>query len=354
MTTDSNIKFKLRPVLALLALLLSGQLVHAQDQDVPSHYLLIFDTSADMKHRVKAEQFEITQILSTSMGGQLQDGDSLGVWAFDQTLRAGQFPLVTWAPEDANDIGHGINAFISQQHYSKTTRFAALQPLLNQVIQGSPRLTVIIFSDGEDNITWTPYNDGINEMFSERKATQLKSRQPFILVIRFQFGQYVGCTINFPPGMLNFPPFPPLPPPPPVETAPAPTPVVVPESAPQTNPSLIMVGTNIMDNNTPAAPVSQPTPVVTHPAVITNKVVITNTTVVINAPPAVTNLIAPSTPASSTNPAVPPANSSFTRRDALFLGAGLLIAAAGLIALGLSRSRNADRTSLITRSMRKD
>jgi hypothetical protein len=325
---------------ALLALLLLSLPIHAQDS--PNRFLFVFDTSSDMKDRIKAEQFEITQLLVTSMNGELHAGDSIGVWTFDQTLHAGQFPLATWSPDNASEIADSLNKFLREQHYSKATGFAALQPVLNTVIKSSPRLTVIIFSDGEDSINWTPYNDGINQMFAQRKANQTKARQPFILVLRSQLGQYIGCTMNFPPGMLNLPDFPPLPQPPPVQAAPAPAPV--PEPAPPAVKPLIMIGTNILDHEPPLEPVTQyvPPPKPTNtPPVVTNTLVVTNTIVL-------TNVVA------TTKPAVPPASSTFDRKGALALGVGLLIAAAGLITLAVSRSRQKDSSSLITRSMRKD
>jgi hypothetical protein len=57
----------------------------------------------------------------------------------------------------------------------------------------------------------------------------------------------------------------------------------------------------------------------------------------------------------STNAVVPPPESSGPdHRGALAIAAGLLIAAGVLIALAVSRSRQNDRGSLISRSMRKD
>ena len=68
----------------LAAIFLIPQL-HAQD--IQTRFLLIFDTSQDMKSRLKDEQLEINQLLATSMAGQLHDGDSIGVWTFDQALQ---------------------------------------------------------------------------------------------------------------------------------------------------------------------------------------------------------------------------------------------------------------------------
>lgn len=368
----------------LAAIFLIPQL-HAQD--IQTRFLLIFDTSQDMKSRLKDEQLEINQLLATSMAGQLHDGDSIGVWTFDQALHAGQFPLVTWVPENARQVAENLNKFVRQQHYSGTGRLAALQPVLNEVIQHSPRLTVIIFCDGEDKLNWTPYSDGINRLFQERQDELKRARQPFILLLRLQLGQYVGCTVNFPPGMLNFPDFPPFPLPPQPKPAAAPP---APMPAPRTAPPLIIVGTNIMSqepgpspglsglspakpmvlaNVPPARPVK---PTIVPPEMATSPA--KSSAASSNAAPSVLSAAQPAAPTNAISPAnavastkaipstnavasikiiAPPVNPHFSRIGALVAGAALFVVALALTALTVFR-RRADHTSLISRSMRKD
>jgi hypothetical protein len=340
-STDRNRIFKRHwGRLALVALIVLGQYAHAQE--VPSRYLFIFDTSTGMKNRIKGEQLEVNQLLATAMGGQLQYGDGIGIWTFDQTLRAGQFPLVSWDPENAHDIADNINKFIHGQHYSGTTSFAALQPELNAVFKNSPRLTVIIFCDGDGTSTWTPYDEGINQMFQQHKDNETKARQPFILVMRLQLGQFVGCTMNFPPGMLNLPDFPPMPPPPqPISVTPPPQAIQAP---PPTLMPLIIVGTNVMDHEpSPEQIEAMVSPTNTPPEKPTNA-----------PPPVVTNVITITNVVSLNNKVVPPENPHYSRKSVLALGAGFMIVAIGLIALAVSRTRKIDQSSLITRSMRKD
>ena len=379
-------------------------------------FLFIFDTSADMKPRLPAVQAEVNELLATSLGGRLRTGDSLGVWTFDRDLRAGQFPLQYWRPEDAVTMAASINQFIRKQPYANATRFDALQPQLNQVIQNSARLTVLIFCDGENELKWTPYAAGINQIFQQRLAEQKRTRQPFVLVFRAQLGQYAGCAVNFPPGMVSVPEFPPLPVPPALVKMPPPAPAV----KPPIGPPLIMVGTKVETNwpPAPAPPLTNRAPVTPRsvaPALPTNLVapktpseppppnsapmtppnltpvvptiilpaapaksvvpplpanpaptVQTNT---LPAPPAnwfaptnsgpatPTNLapISPSNSMTSTNQAAPtPENSNPARKLALGIGGVLLIAAGGLAALAVFRGRRTDHGSLITRSMRKD
>jgi hypothetical protein len=365
-------------------------------------YLFIFDTSADMKKRLRAVQTEVDTLLSTGLGGQLRPGDTIGVWAFDQDLRAGQFPLQRWRPEDAVAIASSINQFVGRQHYANHTRFNALQPELNQVIRDSERLTVLIFCDGEDEIHWTPYDTGINQIFKQRLAEQKRASQPFVLVLRTQLGQYAGSTMNFPPGMVSVPEFPPLPAPPAppvVVKAPPPAPVV---KLPPIGPPLIIVGTNVETNWPPmpapppatnAVPATAtnpapPPPTNWMPSVQTNAASVPSPTlraptnvgapetpvapppmkptpeVQTNAALPPTTNFAPVTPAKPvpalpsnprivTNAAAPPETSGAAHTTALVIGAALLFVAGALAALAFFR-RRPGRGSLITRSMRKD
>src|SRR5208283_3169516 len=125
-----------------------------------SRFLLIFDTSSDMKRRLPAVQKALNDILAAGTNGQLHSGDSIGVWTFDQDLHAGQFPLQHWDSDNAAGIASDINAFVGKQRYTKTTSFNALLPLLNRVVGGSERLTVLIFCDGKGEIHGTPYDAG--------------------------------------------------------------------------------------------------------------------------------------------------------------------------------------------------
>jgi hypothetical protein len=309
----------------------------AGQRSVDNRFLLVFDTSADMKKRVPAVQKALDNLFLTGLGKQLQPGDSVGVWTFDQDLRTGQFPLQDWFPEDAATIAAGINSFIGKQHYSKITRFEALQPVLNRVAQDSDRLTVLIFCDGETAMAGTPFDSGINRIFQEHQAAQKKAKQPFVIVLRAQLGQYTGCTVDFPPAPVNFPNFPPLPPPAP----PAPTNQPSPPPKRVVMQSIIMIGTN--SETKPPAPkllevTNPPLPAApTNPAVETNAAAVPE-----KIPTAQTNAPAPS-----------PENSDPGGGGTLAVGAAFLVAAGGLTVFMLRRSRKSSHASLITRSMKK-
>jgi len=149
-------------LMALLAGTFLAPALRAQPAatNVNNRFLLIFDISSDMKQRLPAVKKALNDILAASTNGPLHSGDSIGVWTFDQDLHAGKFPLQYWMPENAPMIASNISKYVSKLHYSKKTSFDALQPALNQVVQGSPRLTVLVFCDGKGEVHGTPYDPG--------------------------------------------------------------------------------------------------------------------------------------------------------------------------------------------------
>ncbi|MGA2178230.1 MAG: hypothetical protein ABSH15_01415 [Verrucomicrobiota bacterium] len=344
----------------ILAVLLAGiflvPAVRAQPAapNVNSRFLLIFDTSSDMQRRLPAVQKALNDILAASTNGQLHSGDSIGVWTFDQDLHVGQFPLQHWEPDNAGMITSNITAFVGKQRYTKTTGFDALLPLLNQVVLGSERLTVLIFCDGQGEIHGTPYDVGINKIFQQRQSERQKARLPIVIGLRSQHGQYTGCMVSFPPQPVSLPQFPPLPPPAP----PAPTPA--PPGPPRSSvPSLIIVGTTITNRVPPPVPkpvLTNPPPMVitsTPAPVVTNEV----------KPPAVVPLMQTSAvpaqpkiaaaPLTMTNAiTLPPESPGIGRKGALAIGVAFL--AGGLVVFMLRRTRKTGGDNPSDSSMKKD
>ena len=341
-------------------------------------WLLVFDTSSAMRNRLPAVETEIKSLFASSISQNLHAGDSVGVWTFDKQLRTGEFPLTMWAPENAAQTTSSLIAFLRRQRYSGETSFNALQPLLGQVIAGSERLTVVIVCDGGDDVHWTPYDQGINETLNQTRAERKKSRQPYVILIRTQLGKYISATVNFPPAVLDVPPFPSL-----FEETkavpanPPPTPVVPVETKPVAVSSLVIVGTNVgtdLVEMQKSFPVTNPSvatappkpslpPVETKP---TNIIIISQSPPTVPAmkivPAAKTNVVTvaavvPTTAQTNAPIASAPVSPRATDNDArilIYIGGGMFAAAATLVILLLVRSRRVPRGSLISRSMQED
>lgn len=308
---DSAQKLSPRLLFAVVALLVFFQVAsNALAQD---RWLLIFENSSAMKKRMPAVGLELQKLFFTSMGGQMHSGDSLGVWTFDKTLHVGEFPLSTWQPEKADVTASNLVTFLNQRSFKGEVNFNVLQPILGEVVDASQRLTVLIFCEGQGEISWTPYTEAINQSLRQSYAERKKNNQPFVVLLRVQEGKYFGCSVNFPPGEINFPIFPALPEEVkpsaenrnfnPVATEPAK------KIVPLDNSPLIIVGKSVVTNlaDLPAALAEMKTNVPS----AAKKIVVTNDFVITNAAPAstpsVTNSVTNSLPASlTTSPPISP------------------------------------------------
>jgi hypothetical protein len=357
---------------AMLFVLLAMDVAQAAELKGGGRWLLIFDTSTTMKKFQPGTVAELKKLLNSSADAQIQDGDSVGVWTVNQQLN-GQFPTFTWSAEEKDVAFSNLVVFLHHQSYSSPSRLATIAPSLNYVVANSRRLTVVLFTDGQSDIAGTTYDDGVNQMFHDTRDDQRKELQPIVVVLRSQFGNYIGCTINYPPSPMNWPPFPP-PPAPPVVAAPKPTNTAAPIT------SLVIVGNAVSTNGSVMIP--QPKRIVVPPpnppamvitqAVIVPKPVVTNPIVVAmratNPPPVVTMTNPPPVVAAKTNPVILPVMMPATNsvaasvteppqnpnRKWIFIGAGILVIATVLALVVIVRSRRLPQTSLISSSMQDD
>lgn len=309
---------RLLPLLFLLNL-------RAAEPSGDGRWLLIFDTSASMKKLQPEVAAAAKEFFTTSAEGQLRAGDSMAIWTVSQRV-ASQFQPFTWSPDQTDAAVSNLTSFLQKQPYATTSQLAALRTPLNGVAAASRQLTAVIFTDGQSDLNGTPYDEGINQTFREVRGERSKAAQLFLVVLRSDRGKFVGCTMNFPPGTLNLPPFPAQP----VITnkpvlAPQPTP-------PATNSgfvSLEIIGNSVSTNGSkpvesfvpksvatiptnvaPPAAVkaisvtSAPPPVVTNSPVAPVKPVVTNppvAAVLMTSPPPVTVVTAKPSPIITTN-----------------------------------------------------
>lgn len=250
-------------------------------------WLLIVETSRPMKRRAGAVLQAVRDLLASSMDGQLQRGDTLGVWTFNEGLYAGRFPLQTWSPKAQQDITSRMLTFLKGQKYEKQANFSKGLPALNQIIKDSDALTVVLISSGDETMRGTPFDAQINEFFQKWHDQQQKAKMPFVTVLRAKAGQLADYTLNSPPFPTQMPR--------PSQVTQSAEPIqtklseAVRKSPPPTVPPLIVSGKKAQPEKAPA-PKLEPT------------VVKTNAPAPAAAAPGTNNLLAAKPPA----PTVPP------------------------------------------------
>jgi hypothetical protein len=184
----------------------------------PDRYLLIVDVSSPMRSREKAVRESIEALLDSSMQGELRNGDELGLWTFNDELHTGEFALETWNESTRQETIERILKFVARQRFRKATDFSTVMPHLLEVVADSRRITILLFSDGDEALSGTPFDAAISEDFRSNAGLAREQRVPLITVLRGDSGRFIGHSCALPPWSIKFPEFP-------SETEPAPAPV---------------------------------------------------------------------------------------------------------------------------------
>lgn len=362
----------------------------------PHRFLLVFETSPTVKKELPVLRGKLARLFVSNLQHEMKSGDDVAVWTVDKELHKGVFPLESWMPDDAAQYTQQLGDFLEQQNFTRHATLAAVQPVLNQVIKSSERLTVLVFCDSKSHVSGTPFDHEANATI-DNYAAKSRDTIPLVLVLRSYRGQFIGFSVNDA-DTLDFPSFPPPPPPPkpvapavvekPATPPPEPTgPIVTPV------PAIVIIGTHAGTNVSTvtkeaaeAAPAPAPAPAIAAlppppatnaeaPAAPATEAAPKVATEPLPPVPELPNTAPPAseTAASSTNnaasatpaPPVAPPTKAINVEDQnahsdrglllpLALGGMALVAATAIVVTWLLTRGNRPRASLITSSMDND
>jgi len=186
----------------------------AQTEAPPTHQLgnralLVVETSSAMQSRAEGTLHAVQELLATELQGQLQTGDTLGVWTFSDEVHAGQFPLQHWSHEKRTAISDQVQGFLRSQRYAKSGKLDKALDSIAQLTSRSEFLTVILVTDGAKEIHGTPFDDHINDAYRVWRQQQQETRMPYLTVLRAQAGKFVECAVSPVPWPIDLPSLPP-------------------------------------------------------------------------------------------------------------------------------------------------
>jgi len=192
---------------AAIATAITG--TNAVSQATNSHrYLLIVETSKTMGKRIDSILSVVNGLVASHFKEQLQPGDTIGVWTYNESISAGKFPLQQWTPEGQKAFASGLSTFLKGEKYEKTPNFGVLLPAMKKLTKMSHDITFIIISSGQETVHGTPYDEIINTGFTSWRDEQQKLKMPMLTVMRAWKGQFTGCKVAPAQWEVEIPPFP--------------------------------------------------------------------------------------------------------------------------------------------------
>jgi len=162
-----------------------------------NRFLFVVDTSSAMRGYAGAVVQTVGDLLTTDMRGELRQGDTIGLWLYNDKLDT-QYPMEVWSKADRDAVADDMTAFLRGRPYEKQAHLEKVMPVLNQVIKSSQRVTVILIFDGSGAIQGTPFDKDIHTL-QKKYARELRAAHvPFVTVLTARDGAVYDYTINYP------------------------------------------------------------------------------------------------------------------------------------------------------------
>jgi hypothetical protein len=199
------------PVLAWLLILLSAvPVAHGNNRKPENRFLIIVETSHAAGKRSKGIAATVESLITSGIQGQAQPDDTIGIWTYNDSLTAGEFPLQSWSDGAGKHIASGMLAFLETQKYSRSARFSdAVMPALMPIVHNSEYLNVIIICTGADPIRGTPFDDQIQKSIRAWRDEQQKAVMPLAVALSVVRGRFTAFRVTPAPWRVELPPLPP-------------------------------------------------------------------------------------------------------------------------------------------------
>lgn len=168
-------------------------------------WLLAIETSKSMAARKPGLHEAIRHLFLSGFDHRLQPGDSIGVWTFDREVYTGQFPLQSWVPERAEAIAHQLHTFLDTRTFQSVGELTTPLGMAEQIAKRSANFTLILFCTGDQTVIGTPFDGPIHEAVRDMRTVQRRIRQPVIIVLRSEQGQWVDYAVGQPPWPVRIP-----------------------------------------------------------------------------------------------------------------------------------------------------
>ena len=229
-----------------------------------NRFLFVVETSLPMSRMSKAAAETVRELIGSGVQGQMQPGDTFGLWTFNEQLSA-EFPMQQWTPAGSEKFAQDAFDYLKKKRFEKKAVLLTVLKPLSPVIKSSRAITVILISAGSEPMRGTPFDQEINSIYPVYASELREAKLPFVTILVGRNGKWVAHSVNSSLGPIQIP-NPPI----------VPVPVV---SRPATNLATLLptAATN---------PIAKPKPVV--PNIIIAKPIVPNT--IVEVVPANTNL----------------------------------------------------------------
>ena len=160
-------------------------------------FLILVDTSLSMRKLDAANRQAVFDMIFNGLHGRMRDGDTYGLWTFNEQTHAGEYPMQTWKADENMQQASRAALFLKNQPYEHDTQFGITLVKLDSVLRAVRDLNIFILTDGDTRMQGTPFDSVINAGYEKRGGERKKLKKPFVTTFIAREGRVLsgGVTI---------------------------------------------------------------------------------------------------------------------------------------------------------------
>jgi hypothetical protein len=162
-----------------------------------NRFLFIINTSSAMRRMTNGIQQAVLGLLQSDLQGQMRDGDTFGIWTYDDQLHTG-FPKQVWSKQNQNAIIGSASNYLAQSRYQNRPRLDKVLPAARQLIAQSRVITLIFVFDGSEAMQGTGFDKDINDLHNEFGREVRAENLPFVTVLSARDGKVFDYRVRTP------------------------------------------------------------------------------------------------------------------------------------------------------------
>jgi hypothetical protein len=172
-----------------------GPVMFAQTDTIAPRHIVVIDQSFSMSRRRRVLAESVSEMIRTGLNGHIGEGELVEIWTFDQSVDRSKLPEIRWTQRDASARAGEVFEWVDRLKFAGQTRTEGLMRAFEEAVNGSPDVTIVLFSDGDVEFSGTPFDLPINLAYREHGRELRKRREPFVTVLRAQDGGFKAWAV---------------------------------------------------------------------------------------------------------------------------------------------------------------
>jgi hypothetical protein len=157
---------------------------------VQHNFLFVIDSSLSMATRKETAVQMVRELITNRFEGQIEAGDSIDIWTFDEENHISSFPPQIWVDSEARQIADAAAGFIESVKFKGRSRFEPVARDIDALLPHSKRLLIVILTDGQEPMSGISLDLDINAFVAKEKRTKPNAKLPFQISIAAVNGRF--------------------------------------------------------------------------------------------------------------------------------------------------------------------